>query len=146
MLPSHPAAAATSPNRPESSSYSATLPIPQSGSALGSNAPKKKGPAVTPRRRGGGGTGGNDAAATKNQHKLIASLVNSVNSSNNNTNDKNYAEAMYDYEARTDLEHSIAVGERLLLVTRDTGDGWAEVDKGGVVKSVPANYIKDVLH
>jgi hypothetical protein len=53
-----------------------------------------------------------------------------------------YVKALYDYEARTDAEHSMSEGERFVLITKDTGDGWAEVEKGGVVKSVPANYIQ----
>jgi hypothetical protein len=55
-----------------------------------------------------------------------------------------YVEAQYEYEARTDAEHSMDQGERFVLITKDTGDGWAEVEKGGVVKSVPANYIQEV--
>lgn len=35
-------------------------------------------------------------------------------------------------------------GERFVLVSKDVGDGWADVEKGGLVKSVPANYLKDV--
>jgi formin-binding protein 1 len=35
-------------------------------------------------------------------------------------------------------------GERFVLIRADAGDGWAEVEKGGVVKSVPANYIHEV--
>ncbi len=31
-----------------------------------------------------------------------------------------------------------------MLVSRDAGDGWADVERGGVVRSVPANYIRDV--
>ncbi len=56
----------------------------------------------------------------------------------------NYVEAMYDYEARSEAEWSMSEGERLVLVNRDAGDGWADVEKGGQVKSVPANYIQDV--
>jgi hypothetical protein len=55
-----------------------------------------------------------------------------------------YVEAMYEYEARSDAEHSMAEGERFVLINKDVGDGWAEVEKGGVVKSVPANYIQEV--
>ncbi|KAF2757620.1 hypothetical protein EJ05DRAFT_395388 [Pseudovirgaria hyperparasitica] len=55
-----------------------------------------------------------------------------------------YAEAMYDYSAQSDAEHSIAEGERFVLITRDIGDGWADIEKGGQVKSVPANYIQEV--
>lgn len=55
-----------------------------------------------------------------------------------------YVEALYEYEARTEAEHSMAEGERLVVVARDAGDGWAEVEKGGRVGSVPANYLRDV--
>lgn len=55
-----------------------------------------------------------------------------------------YAEALYDYEARSDAEWSMSEGDRFVIVTRDGGDGWAEVEKGGQVKSVPANYIQEV--
>jgi hypothetical protein len=55
-----------------------------------------------------------------------------------------YVEAMYDYEARTDLEHGMREGERFVLINMDNGDGWAEVEKGGLRKSVPANYIQEV--
>jgi hypothetical protein len=55
-----------------------------------------------------------------------------------------YVEALYDYDARTDLEHGMKEGERFVLINMDTGDGWAEVEKGGVRKSVPANYIQEV--
>ena len=55
-----------------------------------------------------------------------------------------YVEAVYDYSARNDVEHSMVVGERLVLISPDTGDGWAEVEKGGVVKSVPSSYVQDV--
>jgi hypothetical protein len=55
-----------------------------------------------------------------------------------------YVEALYDYEARTDVEHSMQAGERFVLINKDSGDGWAEVEKGGIVKSVPANYIQDI--
>ncbi|KAF1815305.1 FCH-domain-containing protein [Eremomyces bilateralis CBS 781.70] len=55
-----------------------------------------------------------------------------------------YAEALYDYESRSEAEHSIAEGERFVLISKDSGDGWADVEKGGVVKSVPANYIQEM--
>lgn len=55
-----------------------------------------------------------------------------------------YAEALYDYESRSDAEWSMSEGERFVLVNRDGGDGWANVEKGGVTKSVPANYIQEV--
>lgn len=56
----------------------------------------------------------------------------------------NYVVALYDYEARSDAEWSITEGERFVLINKDSGDGWADVEKGGHVKSVPANYIRDV--
>ena len=55
-----------------------------------------------------------------------------------------YVEALYDYEARSDVEFSMSEGERFVLINKDGGDGWADVEKGGVTKSVPANYIQEV--
>ncbi|KAF2670014.1 FCH-domain-containing protein [Microthyrium microscopicum] len=55
-----------------------------------------------------------------------------------------YVEAIWDYEARTDLEHGMKEGERFVLITPDNGDGWAEVEKDRSVRSVPANYVKEV--
>lgn len=55
-----------------------------------------------------------------------------------------YVEALYDYTAQSDAEHSMAEGERFVLVKEDSGDGWAEVEKAGVTASVPANYIQAV--
>lgn len=55
-----------------------------------------------------------------------------------------HVEALYDYSARSDAEHDMAVGERFVLVNKDAGDGWADVEKNGSTKSVPANYIQDV--
>lgn len=55
-----------------------------------------------------------------------------------------YVEALYEYTAQSDAEWSMMEGDRFVVVTRDQGDGWAEVEKGGVVKSVPANYVQDV--
>lgn len=55
-----------------------------------------------------------------------------------------YVEALYDYEARSDMEWSMAEGDKFVLINRDSGDGWADVERGGVTKSVPANYIEEV--
>ncbi len=55
-----------------------------------------------------------------------------------------YVEAVYDYAAQSDAEHSMAEGERFVLIREDQGDGWAEVEKGGVAKSVPASYVQAV--
>ena len=56
----------------------------------------------------------------------------------------NYVEALYDYDARSDAEWSMTEGERFVLVNKDGGDGWADVEKAGVRKSVPANYIQEI--
>ncbi|PGG97790.1 hypothetical protein AJ79_09088 [Helicocarpus griseus UAMH5409] len=55
-----------------------------------------------------------------------------------------YVVALYDYEARSDAEWSMAEGDRFVLVNRDSGNGWSDVEKGGQTKSVPANYIEEV--
>jgi hypothetical protein len=55
-----------------------------------------------------------------------------------------YVEALYEYTAATDAEHSMAEGERFVLIKEDPGDGWAEVEKNGRIGSVPANYVQAV--
>jgi formin-binding protein 1 len=55
-----------------------------------------------------------------------------------------YVEAMYEYSAQSDAEHSMKEGERFVLIREDQGDGWAEVERGGVTKSVPSSYIQVV--
>ncbi|KAL8960628.1 MAG: hypothetical protein Q9183_005432 [Haloplaca sp. 2 TL-2023] len=55
-----------------------------------------------------------------------------------------YVEALYDYESRSDAEWSMSEGERFVLINKDAGDGWADVEKGGQTRSVPANYIQEV--
>lgn len=55
-----------------------------------------------------------------------------------------YVEALYDYTAQSDTEHSMTEGERFVLIKEDPGDGWAEVEKGGLTKSVPASYVQAV--
>jgi len=55
-----------------------------------------------------------------------------------------YVEALYEYTAQSETEHSMVEGERFVLIKEDPGDGWAEVEKGGVTKSVPASYVKAV--
>ncbi|KAI1091017.1 FCH-domain-containing protein [Rostrohypoxylon terebratum] len=54
-----------------------------------------------------------------------------------------YVVAMYDYTAQSDAEHSMTEGERFVLIKEDPGDGWAEVEKGGATKSVPASYVRN---
>ncbi|KAF2122957.1 hypothetical protein BDV96DRAFT_481513 [Lophiotrema nucula] len=55
-----------------------------------------------------------------------------------------YVEALYEYSAQSDAEHSMSEGERFVLINMDAGDGWADVEKDGAVRSVPANYIQQV--
>ncbi|KAF4626628.1 hypothetical protein G7Y89_g11529 [Cudoniella acicularis] len=55
-----------------------------------------------------------------------------------------YVEALYEYTAQSDAEHSMVEGEKFVLIKEDPGDGWAEVEKGGVTKSVPASYVQAV--
>ena len=55
-----------------------------------------------------------------------------------------YVEALYEYTAQSDAEFSMMEGDRFLLITDDSGDGWAEVERSGEKKSVPANYIQRV--
>lgn len=55
-----------------------------------------------------------------------------------------YVEALYDYAAQSDAEHNMMEGERFVLIKEDPGDGWAEVEKGGATKSVPASYVQSV--
>ncbi|KAJ2901237.1 FCH-domain-containing protein [Zalerion maritima] len=55
-----------------------------------------------------------------------------------------YVVAIYPYAAQSDTEHTMEEGEKFVLVKDDQGDGWAEVEKGGAVKSVPASYVQDI--
>lgn len=55
-----------------------------------------------------------------------------------------HVEALYEYAAGSEAEHSMVEGERFVLVKEDPGDGWIEVEKGGRVGSVPANYVQAV--
>ncbi|KAI0141697.1 hypothetical protein GGR57DRAFT_486926 [Xylariaceae sp. FL1272] len=53
-----------------------------------------------------------------------------------------YVVALYDYTAQSDTEHNMTEGERFVLIKEDPGDGWAEVEKGGSTRSVPASYVE----
>ncbi len=55
-----------------------------------------------------------------------------------------YVEALYEYTAQSETEHSMVEGERFVLIKEDPGDGWAEVEKGGSTRSVPASYVRAV--
>ncbi|KAJ8122886.1 hypothetical protein ONZ43_g1035 [Nemania bipapillata] len=53
-----------------------------------------------------------------------------------------YVVALYDYTAQSETEHTMSEGERFVLIKDDMGDGWIEVEKGGVTRSVPASYVQ----
>jgi formin-binding protein 1 len=55
-----------------------------------------------------------------------------------------YCEALYAYTAQSDAEFDMYEGERFELISMGSGDGWADVAKGGATKSVPANYIQEL--
>lgn len=55
-----------------------------------------------------------------------------------------YVEALYPYEAQSEAEFDMAEGERFILISMGSGDGWADVERGGETRSVPANYIQEV--
>jgi hypothetical protein len=55
-----------------------------------------------------------------------------------------YVEALYPYEAQSEAEFDMAEGERFILISMGGGDGWADVERGGETRSVPANYIQEV--
>jgi hypothetical protein len=51
---------------------------------------------------------------------------------------------LYDYTAQSDAEHSMVEGDRFVLINADSGEGWADVERDGVVRAVPANYVQQV--
>ena len=57
-----------------------------------------------------------------------------------------YCEAIYSYEAQSEAEFSMEEGDRFILISMGTGDGWADVEQlaGGERGNVPANYIREV--
>lgn len=55
-----------------------------------------------------------------------------------------HVEALYAYEAQSEAEFDMAEGERFILVSMGAGDGWADVERAGETRSVPANYIQEV--
>ena len=55
-----------------------------------------------------------------------------------------HVEALYAYEAQSEAEFDMSEGERFILISMGTGDGWADVEKDGQTRSVPANYIQEV--
>ena len=55
-----------------------------------------------------------------------------------------HVEAMYAYNAQSDMEFDMVEGERFILISMGTGDGWADVERAGERGSVPAAYIQEV--
>lgn len=55
-----------------------------------------------------------------------------------------YCEALYAYTAQSDAEFDMREGERFELISMGGGDGWADVARGGEIRSVPANYIQEL--
>ena len=55
-----------------------------------------------------------------------------------------YCQALYAYTAQSDAEFDMQEGERFELKSLGSGDGWADVARGGETKSVPANYIQEL--
>ncbi|KAK9472721.1 uncharacterized protein V1510DRAFT_394269 [Dipodascopsis tothii] len=53
-----------------------------------------------------------------------------------------YVVALYDYEARTDVELTIHEGDRILVTAADTGDGWTEGELNGASGSFPTDYVQ----
>ena len=84
----------------------------------------------------GAGGGGNGGGGVKKKGPAVAPK--------RGARKLEHVQALYAYEARSDAEWSMREGEKFVLVSRDGGDGWAEVERGGITKSVPANYIRDV--
>lgn len=80
------------------------------------------------------GTAGAAAAAAKKKGPAVAPRRGAKK--------LKYVVAMYEYTAQSDAEHSMAEGERFVLIKDDPGDGWVEVEKGGATKSVPASYVQ----
>lgn len=55
-----------------------------------------------------------------------------------------YAEALYPYTAQSDAEFDMEEGEKFVLVSMGSGDGWADVEKNGEKRIVPAAYIQEI--
>jgi len=55
-----------------------------------------------------------------------------------------YAEALYPYAAQSDAEFDMEEGEKFVLISMGSGDGWADVEKNGEKRIVPAAYIQEI--
>nr|POF08158.1 protein bzz1 [Quercus suber] len=54
-----------------------------------------------------------------------------------------HVEALYTYDANAGGETSMVLGERMILVNTDSGDGWVEVESRAGRGVVPASWVKD---
>lgn len=54
-----------------------------------------------------------------------------------------HCEALYAYTAQSDAEFDMEEGEKFVLISMGTGDGWADVEKNGERRIVPAAYIQE---
>ncbi|RAR04985.1 FCH-domain-containing protein [Stemphylium lycopersici] len=57
-----------------------------------------------------------------------------------------YVEALYDYAAQSDVEHSMTEGDRFVLINMEAGDGWADVEKDGVLSTAAQGGAKKSQH
>lgn len=55
-----------------------------------------------------------------------------------------YAEALYPYTAQSSAEFDMEEGEKFILISMGSGDGWADVEKNGEKRIVPAAYIQEI--
>ena len=55
-----------------------------------------------------------------------------------------YAEALYPYTAQSEAEFDMDEGEKFILISMGSGDGWADVEKNGEKRIVPAAYIQEI--
>jgi hypothetical protein len=85
------------------------------------------------------------SASTTNLHAAVAGKKKGpVVAPKRGAKKLKYVEALYDYTAQSDAEHSMVEGDRFVLINADSGEGWADVERDGVVRAVPANYVQQV--
>lgn len=57
-------------------------------------------------------------------------------------------EALYDFEPASEQDRKsqfgFVAGERFVLVKGEEGEGWWDVERMGITKMVPANYVQKV--
>ncbi|KAG8626224.1 hypothetical protein KVT40_005169 [Elsinoe batatas] len=126
-LPPTASTLSLTPSFSSSLNPSSTAPSPNPNtssfpSGPGSISGKKKGPAVAPRRAKKG------ASAAQTQQPAQKTV-----------------EAMYTYSATGEGEVSMDEGERLVVVGKDEGDGWIEVERGNGSRGVvPSGWVREV--